>query len=155
MVTSFLDGFNVCIFAYGQTGSGKTHTMMGPSSDPGVNLRAINVSISERTPFILTVYQRMFEVRDASEIMFNVDISVGVTEIYNENVFDLLNKKAKLEIRKSPRDGSTIAEGQCFITVNTPNDVMQVMNKAQNNRAVGMLSPQAHGHAHKHDPRFT
>ena len=22
-VTSFLDGFNVCIFAYGQTGSGK------------------------------------------------------------------------------------------------------------------------------------
>ena len=27
LVTSVLDGFNVCIFAYGQTGSGKTHTM--------------------------------------------------------------------------------------------------------------------------------
>ena len=30
LVTSVLDGFNVCIFAYGQTGSGKTFTMTGP-----------------------------------------------------------------------------------------------------------------------------
>ena len=28
-VTSFLDGYNVCVFAYGQTGSGKTHTLFG------------------------------------------------------------------------------------------------------------------------------
>ena len=41
LVTSVLDGYNVCIFAYGQTGSGKTHTMEGPSSDPGVNSRAL------------------------------------------------------------------------------------------------------------------
>lgn len=27
LVTSCIDGFNVCIFAYGQTGSGKTYTM--------------------------------------------------------------------------------------------------------------------------------
>lgn len=27
LVTSCVDGFNVCIFAYGQTGSGKTFTM--------------------------------------------------------------------------------------------------------------------------------
>ena len=27
LVTSCMDGYNVCIFAYGQTGSGKTHTM--------------------------------------------------------------------------------------------------------------------------------
>ena len=27
LVTSCIDGFNVCIFAYGQTGSGKTFTM--------------------------------------------------------------------------------------------------------------------------------
>jgi kinesin family protein C2/C3 len=28
LVTSVLDGYNVCIFAYGQTGSGKTYTMV-------------------------------------------------------------------------------------------------------------------------------
>jgi len=27
LVTSCMDGYNVCIFAYGQTGSGKTFTM--------------------------------------------------------------------------------------------------------------------------------
>lgn len=27
LVTSCIDGFNICIFAYGQTGSGKTYTM--------------------------------------------------------------------------------------------------------------------------------
>jgi kinesin family protein C2/C3 len=42
LVTSVLDGFNVCIFAYGQTGSGKTYTMAGPEHDRGVNLRALN-----------------------------------------------------------------------------------------------------------------
>lgn len=43
LVTSAMDGFNVCILAYGQTGSGKTHTMEGPSSDPGVNMRALDL----------------------------------------------------------------------------------------------------------------
>ena len=41
VVTSVLDGYNVCIFAYGQTGSGKTHTMEGPPSDPGINARTL------------------------------------------------------------------------------------------------------------------
>ena len=36
LLTSLLDGYNVCIVAYGQTGSGKTHTMLGSDggSDP-------------------------------------------------------------------------------------------------------------------------
>ena len=41
IVTSCVDGYNVCILAYGQTGSGKTFTMMGPPNKPGVNIRAI------------------------------------------------------------------------------------------------------------------
>ena len=42
LVTSCLDGYNVCIFAYGQTGAGKTYTMMGVPGNWGVNVRALN-----------------------------------------------------------------------------------------------------------------
>lgn len=40
VVTSCVDGYNVCILAYGQTGSGKTYTMMGSEDHPGVNIRS-------------------------------------------------------------------------------------------------------------------
>lgn len=43
LATSVLDGYNVCIMAYGQTGSGKTYTMEGPSGEPGVNPRMLNL----------------------------------------------------------------------------------------------------------------
>lgn len=41
IITSSIDGYNVCIFAYGQTGSGKTFTMDGPDANPGLNRRAL------------------------------------------------------------------------------------------------------------------
>lgn len=39
IITSCVDGYNVCILAYGQTGAGKTYTMMGTPDSPGVNIR--------------------------------------------------------------------------------------------------------------------
>ena len=41
IITSCVDGYNVCTLAYGQTGSGKTFTVMGPKHDPGVNVRYV------------------------------------------------------------------------------------------------------------------
>ena len=46
VITSCVDGFNVCIIAYGQTGSGKTYTMMGPHQAPGVNIRCVRTLCS-------------------------------------------------------------------------------------------------------------
>ena len=38
LITSTVDGYNVCLFAYGQTGSGKTYTM---GSDSKIKMRWI------------------------------------------------------------------------------------------------------------------
>jgi len=41
LMTSVLDGYNVCIFAYGQSGTGKTFTMNGNDELPGLVPRAM------------------------------------------------------------------------------------------------------------------
>merc|ERR1712032_1256658 len=71
LATSVLDGYNVCIFAYGQTGSGKTHTMAGTSSDPGLNTR---------------VLRELFQIREERVGEYAINISLAITEIYNETV---------------------------------------------------------------------
>ena len=62
MVTSALDGFNVCVFCYGQTGAGKTHTLAGEKGTEQVRrlslsrtlTLALSLSVcpSQLTPFL-------------------------------------------------------------------------------------------------------
>lgn len=97
LITSCIDGFNVCIFAYGQTGAGKTYTMEGTPENPGINQRALQLLFSE-------VQEK------ASDWQYNITVSAA--EIYNEVLRDLLGKEPqeKLEIRLCP-DGS----GQLYV----------------------------------------
>ncbi|KAF5401374.1 Kinesin motor domain protein [Paragonimus heterotremus] len=74
LIVSCIDGYNVCIMAYGQTGSGKTYTMMGTPENPGVNRRAV---------------RSLFE-RCGRRKHWKYSISVSMVEIYQEDVFDLL-----------------------------------------------------------------
>jgi len=77
LVTSVVDGYNLCIFAYGQTGSGKTYTMEGPMESPGINRRAL---------------ARLFEIQSERALAgWNYENAVSILEIYNENVYDLLS----------------------------------------------------------------
>merc|ERR1719453_2810773 len=76
LMTSVLDGFNVCIFAYGQSGSGKTFTMEGNDEMPGLVPRAM---------------ARIFEdVADRTN-NYQHDCFISMIEIYNENIRDLLS----------------------------------------------------------------
>ena len=72
-IQSAIDGYNVCILAYGATGGGKTYTMEGTPQQPGINMRAIN------------------------QILENTQGSLGISifQVYNEQVFDLLDSKQK------------------------------------------------------------
>ena len=75
LVTSVLDGYNVCIFAYGQTGTGKTFTMEGTQDNRGVNYRTL---------------QELFEVAEKRKECVRYDFFVSVLEVYNDAIRDLL-----------------------------------------------------------------
>ena len=83
LVTSALDGYNVCIFAYGQTGAGKTFTMEGTQTNPGINYRTM-----------AELFRSIREEHTADEVH---TITASIVEIYNEVVHDLLAEEGKVE----------------------------------------------------------
>mmetsp|Transcript_26711 Transcript_26711/g.83676 ORF Transcript_26711/g.83676 Transcript_26711/m.83676 type:complete len:706 (+) Transcript_26711:541-2658(+) len=123
LVTSVLDGYNVCIFAYGQTGAGKTFTMMGPH-DPemrGVNTRALG-------ELFRLSGERSTEIRD--------DIQVSVLEIYNETIRDLLAEEVgaeKLEVRQGPH--GNYVPGLTTVNVTSLDEVLELLSMAEDNRS--------------------
>lgn len=122
LITSVMDGYNVCIFAYGQTGSGKTFTMQGPDNDPGVNLRAL-------IELFTLAADRAEETR--------YTIRVAMVEIYNETIRDLLDPDSgnkKYEIRQGP-DGNYVP-GLVEITVASIEDVTKLIQVGNENRSM-------------------
>ncbi|GAY60104.1 hypothetical protein CUMW_199500, partial [Citrus unshiu] len=75
VVTSVLDGYNVCIFAYGQTGTGKTFTMEGTPENRGVNYRTL---------------EELFRVSKDRNGIMRYELFVSMLEVYNEKIRDLL-----------------------------------------------------------------
>ncbi|XP_051884013.1 kinesin-like protein KIFC3 isoform X2 [Pristis pectinata] len=123
LITSCIDGYNVCIFAYGQTGSGKTYTMEGLPEDPGINQRAL---------------QHLFgEVAERSTD-WDLTITVSMAEIYNETLRNLLAKdpSEKLEIKLSPDgSGQLYVPGLIQIRVQSVDDINKVFELGRVNRA--------------------
>ncbi|XP_072135455.1 kinesin-like protein KIFC3 isoform X3 [Mobula birostris] len=123
LITSCIDGYNVCIFAYGQTGSGKTYTMEGLPEDPGINQRAL---------------QHLFgEVAERSAD-WDLTITVSMAEIYNETLRNLLAKdpSEKLEIKLSPDgSGQLYVPGLMQIRVQSVDDINKVFELGRVNRA--------------------
>lgn len=75
IVTSVLDGYNVCIFAYGQTGTGKTYTMEGTPDNRGVNYRTL---------------EELFRISKERSCVMRYELFVSMLEVYNEKIRDLL-----------------------------------------------------------------
>ncbi|XP_064611144.1 kinesin-like protein KIFC3 isoform X2 [Liolophura sinensis] len=130
LVTSCIDGYNVCIFSYGQTGSGKTYTMEGTHGSEGINQRAL---------------QLLFEEVTRKGGNWTYTICVSVLEIYNESIRDLLRKDKvdKLEVKMSPDRGYHVP-GLTSVKVTSLNDVNTVFSVGQQNRAMAMTSMNDH-----------
>lgn len=131
LVTSILDGYNVCVFAYGQTGSGKTFTMEGPAENRGINYRTL---------------QNLFDAARERTPDFQYDLEVSVLEIYNEQIRDLLvrgGSSEKLDIRHV---GATNVEvgGLTRRPVPDLNHVLRIMEEGQHNRSTGKTNMNEH-----------
>jgi len=126
LVQSAIDGHKVCMFAYGQTSSGKTHTMIGDSVNRGLIPRAV---------------EKLFASKKEIERSFagnvSVSIKVELLEIYNEDVFDLLDAEAgpkgqKIKIRLNSNE----AVNNVVVEASSQDEVQGVLQLAQQRRCV-------------------
>lgn len=84
-ITSFLHGFDVCIFSYGQTGAGKTYTVEGHVTGKGVTEGS---GIIPRA--VQTILERVEQENQCLNQQYKAKVKCNCMEIYNEEVYDLL-----------------------------------------------------------------
>ncbi|KAE8659234.1 E3 ubiquitin-protein ligase UPL2 isoform 1 [Hibiscus syriacus] len=131
VVTSVLDGYNVCIFAYGQTGTGKTFTMEGTGQNRGVNYRTL---------------EQLFKIVEQRKENSTYSISVSVLEVYNEQIRDLLATEPsskRLEIRQAS-EGFHHVPGIVEAKVENIKEVWSVLQSGNNARAIGSNNVNEH-----------
>ncbi|KDO25234.1 hypothetical protein SPRG_09481 [Saprolegnia parasitica CBS 223.65] len=130
LITSVLDGYNVCIFAYGQTGSGKTFTMSGSAENPGINPRALT---------------ELFALKQSRKQEYSDEIQVSIMEIYNEVIRDLLAENAattNLSVRQGPN--GNFVQGLTMLAVANANDVFNLITRGNQNRATSATDMNEH-----------
>ncbi|XP_061699754.1 kinesin-like protein KIF15 isoform X3 [Syngnathoides biaculeatus] len=133
IVESCINGYNGTIFAYGQTGSGKTFTMLGPSELDNFTdeLRGVIPRTFEYLFFLLS--------REASQFKSFL-CKCSFIEIYNEQIFDLLDTaSASLFVRENIKKG-VFVEGAVEKFVNSAAEAYQVLSRGWRNRRVASTS---------------
>ncbi|KAL3661472.1 hypothetical protein V7S43_013672 [Phytophthora oleae] len=152
---SVVDGFKACIFAYGQTGSGKTYTMEGTPSDPGLNYRIIShlfQSVQLRGAIYTPEPEKNEDQDDEMNGLHGANdssvyhVQVGVLEIYNDSLRDLINtsNSKSLEIRHDSASGDICVPDLTMATVSSPQQTIDVLRNAQTNRVTGKTNSNMH-----------
>ncbi|GAB2277497.1 Kinesin-like protein KIN-14S [Dionaea muscipula] len=126
IVTSVLDGYNVCIFAYGQTGTGKTFTMEGTPESRGVNYRTL---------------EELFRIANERSGLMRYELYVSMLEVYNEKIRDLLVEDSyrptkKLEIKQAA-EGTQEVPGLVEARVYDTDAVWELLKLGSRARSVG------------------
>jgi kinesin family member 15 len=106
VVNSCFAGYNACVFAYGQTGSGKTFTMLGEISAAHAALSSSSGLIPRIFDHMLSEMQRREDQPPEGCDELRYECHIGMLEIYNESITDLLNPEAtNLLIREDAQHG--------------------------------------------------
>lgn len=133
IVESVSNGINGTVFTYGQTSSGKTFTMRGDDSKKDSSIGIIQMAAKE----IFNTIQKEKSNNPNSEC----NVRVSYTEIYNEELRDLLNDSKRktatsLTIREDKR-GSITVEGRKEVAVSSLAELMEVFRIGETNKSVG------------------
>ncbi|XP_040068064.1 kinesin-like protein KIF21A isoform X3 [Ixodes scapularis] len=90
LVEGCFDGYNATVLAYGQTGSGKTYTM---GTGYGLNLNEHERGVIPRAVdhLFAGIARRQAEAREKGAPVPDFKVHVQFMELYNEEIFDLLN----------------------------------------------------------------
>ncbi|XP_062429646.1 kinesin-like protein KIF25 [Rhea pennata] len=131
LLTSLLDGYNVCIMAYGQTGSGKTYTMLGPQLEENF---AFSIEDESELGIIPRATQEVFRLI-SEKPPGSYWVEVSVVEVYNNEIFDLLAKDSCGRVFGVKRDVVTTREGKSDVplltyeTVENASEFLHLVNK--------------------------
>lgn len=127
LIQNAVQGIDTTIYAFGQTGAGKTHTMLGSDQIAFTFNGIIYLAIQD----IFTIVNS----RSQDEQFF---ITVSYTEIYNEQVFDLLAKhedlEKQLQIFEEPNGSKFKVLGQTKVRVETLEEVKKIIYYGETNR---------------------
>ena len=127
LVKKSLDGIDTTIFVYGQTGAGKTHTMLGPTSSD-FNFNGI----------IFNSLTDIFEAVKSREADEQYAVTASYLEIYNELVFDLLNKpeqlKHNLTVFEDITKNKFKVKNQTKVKVDSLEEVYKILKYGETNR---------------------
>ena len=128
LVTSVMDGYNVCIFAYGQTGSGKTYTMQGSKEDAGVNIRALD---------------KLFSVAAERDVDTEYSIRISLLEIYNERIQDLLSLTPTTQLKAIQTPTGMQVQDLTYVAVSSAAQVLDALAVGSKNRKVSSTAMNA------------
>ncbi|CUG30409.1 kinesin, putative [Bodo saltans] len=87
-----LNGFNSSVLAYGATGSGKTFSVFGNDNEPGIVPRLCCELFARTT--------------------YDTSVKLSIVEIYLEDVFDLLDERRELKVRRSENGTFEVAHAK-------------------------------------------
>ncbi|XP_017153923.1 kinesin-like protein KIF21A isoform X1 [Drosophila miranda] len=132
LVESTLQGYNATVLAYGQTGSGKTYTMgtgFDRESDDiqlGIIPRAVQHIFSGIEDFETTASNETSAIGSPQ-----FSLAVQYIELYNEDIFDLLdpfNKNTSFKIHEAA-NGQIEITGASIKPINHPQDALKFLQQ--------------------------
>jgi kinesin family protein 18/19 len=130
-IPNLLAGMNVTVFAYGATGAGKTHTMLGNSRVDEATSHTSDAGIIPQA--VKDLFDRIEAKQQVQARGESWTVTCTFVEIYNEQVYDLLQSTGKpLSLREDR--GQVLVAGVNETVTNSAEDVMDLLAAGNKNR---------------------